>query len=114
VRCDVLAERLPALVDEPDALDPDQALHLGRCLRCQADLAQYRRLRRTMGALAASRVAVPPDLATEVLVGLDDLLDRRARHRVAGRRAAYLGGLAAATAAGVGGVLVLATRRRPA
>jgi hypothetical protein len=33
---------------------------------------------------------------------------------VAGRRAAYLGGLAAATAAGVGGVLVLATRRRPA
>jgi hypothetical protein len=114
VRCDVLAERLPSVVDEPDALDAEQADHLGRCLRCQADLAQYRRLRRTMGTLAADRVVVPAGLAAEVLVGLDEHLDRRARHRVAGRRAAYLGGLAAATAAGVGGVLVLATRRRSA
>ena len=40
--------------------------------------------------------------------------ERRERHRIAGRRAASLVGLAAATAAGVGGVLVLATRRRSA
>ena len=114
MRCDVLAERLPALVDEPGTLDDAQAHHLGRCLRCQADLAQYRRLRRAMGSMAGELVVVPPGLATELLVGIDDALERQARQRVAGRRAAYLGGLAAATAAGVGGVLVLATRRRTA
>jgi hypothetical protein len=114
VRCDVLAERLPAVVDDPDALDDDQARHLGRCLRCQADLAQYRRLRRTMGTMVGDLSALPAGVVTDVLADLDEALERRARHRVAGRRAAYIGGLAAATAAGVGGVLVLATRRRPA
>jgi predicted anti-sigma-YlaC factor YlaD len=114
VRCDLVAELLPAAVDDPDALEPDQAEHLGRCLRCQADLAQHRRLRRTLRSFASERAPVPDDLVTELLVGLDEARDRRARQRVAGRRAAYLGGLAAATAAGVGGVLVLATRRRPA
>ena len=44
-----------------------------------------------------------PGLLTDVLAGLDEAGDRRARQRTAGRRAAYLGGLAAATAAGVGG-----------
>ena len=114
MRCDVLAERFPAVLDDPTVLEPAQADHVGRCLRCQAELAQYRRLRRTMAAMATDRVVVPSGLATDVIVGLDEVLLRRARHRTAGRRAAYLGGLAAATAAGVGGVLVIATRRRPA
>ncbi len=113
MRCEAVAERLPAAVDEPGALDADQAEHVGQCLRCQAELAQYRRLRRTMAAMATESVPVPADL-TDVLVGLDDALARRARQRTVGKRAAYLGGLAAATAAGVGGVLVLTTRRRPA
>jgi hypothetical protein len=114
VRCELVAERLPAAVDEPGALDAEQAEHVGQCLRCQAELAQYRRLRRTMAAMAADGHHLPADLATDVLVGLDDALARRARQRTVGKRAAYLGGLAAATAAGVGGVLVLTTRRRPA
>jgi len=114
VRCEVLAEHLPAAADEPGALDAEQVEHLGRCLRCQADVATYRRLRRTLRGFASEHEPVPPDLVTEVLLGLDEVRERRTRQRVAGRRAAYLGGLAAATAAGVGGVLVLATRRRPA
>jgi hypothetical protein len=114
VRCDQLADRLPALLDDPGALDRDEARHVGRCLRCQADLAQYRRLRRALRAIGHQAVPVPAGLGTDVLVGLDDALDRRERHRATGRRAAYLGGLAAATAAGVGSVLVLATRRRTA
>ena len=113
MRCELVAERLPAAVDEPGALDAEQAEHVAQCLRCQAELAQYRRLRRTMGAMATGARPVPDDL-TDVLVGLDDALARRARQRSVGKRAAYLGGLAAATAAGVGGVLVLTTRRRPA
>ena len=114
MRCDAVAERLPAALEDPAALDPGEAEHVGTCLRCQAHLAQYRRLRRTMAAMATEAPLVPSGLATDLIVGLDEALMRRARHRSAGKRAAYLGGLAAATAAGVGGVLVLATRRRPA
>jgi hypothetical protein len=109
-----VAERLSGLLDDPAALDAAEAEHVGQCLRCQADLAQYRRLRRTMVAMGAQERPVPAGLATDVLLGLDEALARRARSRSAGRRAAVVGGLAAATAAGVGGVLVLATRRRPA
>jgi hypothetical protein len=114
VRCDALAERLAGVLDDPSVLDEAEHDHVGHCLRCQAELAQYKRLRRTMAAMAADGVPVPAALATELLVGLDEAVARRAQLRTAGKRAAYLGGLAAATAAGVGGVLVLATRRRPA
>jgi hypothetical protein len=115
VRCEAVAERLPAAIDDVGALDAEQADHVGQCLRCQAELAQYRRLRRTLAAMATDARRVPDDLATDVLVGLDDALARRARHRTVAKQAAYLGGLAAAaTAAGVGGVLVLTARRRTA
>jgi hypothetical protein len=115
VRCEAVSELLlPAVVDDPGALDAAQADHVGQCLRCQAELAQYRRLRRTMAAMATEAHRFPGDLATDVLVGIDDALARRARHRTVAKQAVCLGGLAAATAAGVGGVLVLTTRRRPA
>jgi len=114
VRCELVAEHLPAVLDDPAVLDADQAEHVGSCLRCQSDLARYRRLRRTMATMVHETVHLPPGLVTDLIVDLDDSLMRRARHRSTGKRAAYLGGLAAATAAGVGGALVLATRRRPA
>ena len=113
MRCEAVAERLPAAVDEPGALDAEQAEHVEQCLRCQAELAQYRRLRRTM-ARHGHRVGPRAGRSHRRARGLDDALARRARQRTVGKRAAYLGGLAAATAAGVGGVLVLTTRRRPA
>ncbi len=114
MRCEDLAARLPSLAEGPGSLEPDELHHVERCLRCQADIARYRRLRRAMVAMGAERLAVPPDLAAQVIAGLDEAGPGRPRHRSTGRRAAYLGGLAAATAAGVGGVLVLANRRRPA
>ncbi|HEY6532209.1 MAG TPA: hypothetical protein VIY72_07890 [Acidimicrobiales bacterium] len=114
MRCEALADRLAGAVDDPRVLEPDQARHVAECLRCQADLAQYRRLRRVMAAMRTERLSVPAELAVEALGRLDEALGRRSRHRRTGRRAACLGGLAAVTAAGVGGVVVLASRRRPA
>ena len=130
-RCRDVADLLPARIDDPAALsvlgDGVGERHLGTCLRCQADLARYRRLRRmmrTMGGDGFGPVPRPnpgsdPELALamaieSVEIALEQAIGRRDRIRVAGRRTALLGGLAAATAAGVGGVLVLATRRRSA
>ena len=125
--CREVAAVLPALIDEPEVLEGlgggAGEQHLRECLRCQAELARYRRLRRTMRGL--SDVGNLTDLgprspqATAVVIGtlevaLDESIGRPDRILKPMRKTALLGGIAAATAAGVGGVLVLATRRRSA
>jgi hypothetical protein len=108
VRCDHLADRLPAAAEGTVALEPDERAHVERCLRCQADAAQYRRLLRALRQLRSEPVAVPAGL-------LDDLraaLDHPGRRAGRARRAAYLGGIAAATAATAAGAIVLARSRR--
>ncbi len=112
--CDRLGELMPDLVDSPELLSTDDAEHVAECLRCQADLARFRRLRRALASLRDLPLPADPEILDQLLEGLDSAVERRERHRIAGRRAVSIVGLAAATAAGVGGVLVLATRRRSA
>jgi hypothetical protein len=112
--CDRLAELMPDLLDDPGLLAEADSAHIAQCLRCQAEMARFRRLRRILASLRLQQVPAEPDLVDDLLGGLDLAAERRERHRIAGRRAASIVGLAAATAAGVGGVLVLATRRRSA
>ena len=112
--CDRLAELMPDLVDDPQLLSGTDAEHVAECLRCQADFARFRRLRRTLASLRDLPVPADPQILDGVLEGLDSEAERRERHRIAGRRAVSIVGIAAATAAGVGGALVLATRRRSA
>jgi anti-sigma factor RsiW len=92
--------------DHEAVLSAPARLHVAQCLRCQAEMANYRRLRRSLRALADSPVAVDPALEHDILLALDDHDDRLSR-RVPGYAAATLGGLAAAA-----GVIVLATRQR--
>ncbi|MDG2028627.1 MAG: hypothetical protein P8J50_16085 [Acidimicrobiales bacterium] len=82
--------------------------HVAECLRCQAELANFRRLRRSMRALASAPALVDVTLEHEILVALDDA-DGRSARRVPGyaAAAAAVGGLAAAA-----GVIALATRGR--
>ncbi len=125
--CREVAAVLPALIDEPEALEGlgggTGEQHLRECLRCQAEVARYRRLRRAMrglsevGNLTDSGPGSPraTAVAIETLeLALDEAIGRRERILKPMRKTALLGGIAAATAAGVGGVLVLATRRRSA
>ena len=80
--------------------------HVSACLRCQAELANFRRLRRSMRALADSPVPVDPSLEHEILLAIDDA-EGRSTLRTTGYAAAAVGGLAAAA-----GVIALATRGR--
>ena len=104
IRCADLADELAAC-DEL-LLSSDGRAHVGECLRCQAELANYRRLRRSMRSLATRSVDVDPTLEHEILLALDDAEGRSTR-RVQGYAAAAVGGLAAAA-----GVIALATRGR--
>lgn len=93
---------------------PDDArAHVEACLRCQADLAQYRRLLRTLRSLRTEVLAPAPGLLPEILATIEEAGERHAvRAALGGRRAAYIGGIAAATAAGAAGAIVLASRNR--
>lgn len=112
--CERLADLMADLRDDPELLSVSDAGHVAQCLRCQAERARYRRLDRALADLRTLPVEADPTLVEEILGRLDSATERRARQRMAGRRAASIVGFAAATAAGVGGVLVLATRRRSA
>ncbi len=88
-------------------------LHVEHCLRCQAEVVQYRRVLRALRAMRTDVLAPAPGLLPEVLAALEEAGERRAlRSLLNGRRVAYVGGIAAATAAGLGGALVLANRGR--
>ena len=113
MRCDELTDDLAAAADGSVVLDGEQRHHVERCLRCQAELVQHRKVLRAMRALRTEVLEPAPGFLAEVLANLEEAGERRAiRSMITGRRAAYLGGLAAATAAGAAGAVVFANRAR--
>lgn len=114
MRCEAIAERLPGVDDGSAVLDRHERTHVERCLRCQAELAQYRRLLKAMQLLRDDLAPAPPGLLGDVLTTLETVGERSAiRGALSGRRAAYIGGIAAAaTAAGAGAAVVLVARGR--
>jgi anti-sigma factor RsiW len=116
MRCDEVTTMLPALVDG-DAVDIDVERHVQSCLRCQAELARYRRLLRTLSMLRSRYVEPTPGLLSDTLAVITDATEAGARRTLlSGRRLAYAGaitGTAAATAV-TAAVLIARSRRRSA
>jgi hypothetical protein len=113
MRCDQVAEVLSAAAERNALLPAEERQHVEHCLRCQAELVQYRKLLRALRALRTEVLEPAPGLLPEILAGLQEEAERHSiRSILSGRRVAYIGGLAAATAAGVGGALVIASRRK--
>ena len=112
MRCDEVAELLSDVPTGSLALDAAAAgATSSRCLRCQAELVQYRKLLRALHALRTEVLEPAPGLLSDILASLEEAGERRAvRSMLTGRRAAYVGGIAAATAAGAAGAIVIATR----
>jgi hypothetical protein len=112
VSCAVVAAELPGIVDGGEVADLELRRHVESCLRCQAELAQYRKVLRTLHVLRTELLEPSPGLLPDILVALEAAGERGAmKYLLTGRRAAYLGGIAAATAAGAAGAIVLASRR---
>lgn len=112
MRCDQLGPSLAGVADGSVVLPADARAHVERCLRCQAELVQYRRALRALRALRSEVLEPAPGLVPDVLAALQEAGERRAvRSLLDRRRVAYTGGLAAVAAATAGAV-VLATRSR--
>lgn len=111
--CETASLQLAGAADGEGHLDPDVDRHVEACLRCQAELVQYRKLLRALTTLRGQRLFVDDGLLDDVLEALRPDAEVHRIHRIGqrGRRAAYLAGAAAAaTAAGAAGALVIASR----
>jgi len=97
---------------EDHDVDPGAAEHVGSCLRCQAEVASYQRVMRTMRLMRGQQIEVPAGQIAAVVAVLGAAAEQHSASWAA--RAAYVGGITVATAAaGVAGVMVWVNRRRP-
>ncbi|MDQ6840156.1 MAG: hypothetical protein M3137_17950 [Actinomycetota bacterium] len=112
--CVVSSEWLPALAAGDVEPCPRIERHVTTCLRCQADLARYRRLRRTLRGWSEVGVEPGPEVLPAILASLERAgTRRRSVPAVTGRRTVYAGGMAVATAGAAAGVIVWVSRHRP-
>lgn len=118
MRCEEVALLLPEAIDgiEPVAVPVQD--HVESCLRCQAELARYRRMLRGLQLLRTQFLEPAPGLLTQTLAAIEEASERHAVHSIlTGRRIAYAGAIAGAVAAAGGtaaAVLVHRARRRAA
>ena len=113
MQCDEIAQLLPGILDGGEVADRRVQRHVESCLRCQAELVQYRKLLKALHLLRTEVLEPAPGLLTEILAGLEAAGERRAvRNLLNGRNAAYAGGTAAALAAAGAAAAILLARRR--
>ena len=109
VRCDDVSILLAGAVDGTSTLTPAAQAHFETCLRCQAEMVQYRKLLRVMKTMRGELLNPGEDLLTDVLELVRPPATVHRLHR-ADRRRAYIGGIAAAATAGAAGAIVFASK----
>ena len=111
MRCEELAEMVSGSIDGAEIDDWRGRRHVETCLRCQAELARYRKLVRTLRALRTEVFDPGPGFVADILASLEDAGERHLlRSLLSGHRVVYVGGLVAT--AGAAGALVIASRTR--
>ena len=116
MRCDEVVIVIPELVDVGATTNMAVERHLQSCLRCQAELARYRRLLRMLAMLRTRYVEPNPGLLGDTLAALADVTEQGARRTLlSGRTLAYAGAIGGATvAAGATAAVLIARSRRRA
>ena len=114
--CDEVTALLPGMVDGDDEVDDDAVRHIETCLRCQAELARYRRLLRTLSMLRTRYAEPTPGLLGETLAVITEAAEHSARRTLlSGRRIAYAGAIGgSALAAGATAAVLIARSRKRA
>ena len=114
MQCDDIARQLPAAVDAGAAVTPDVQHHIDSCLRCQAELARYRKMLRGLHLLRTRYLEPAPGLLAQTLAAIEVAGEREARRAILnGRRLAYAGAIGgAAVAAGTAATVMIVHRAR--
>ncbi|MDH3681467.1 MAG: hypothetical protein OEV40_16135 [Acidimicrobiia bacterium] len=109
MQCETVSLQLADIADGLTQLPLESERHVESCLRCQAELAQYRKLLRALSALRGQLLVPDESLLDDILDALRPPAPVHRLHR-RNRRAAYIGGIAAAATAGAAGAIVIASR----
>jgi anti-sigma factor RsiW len=114
VRCDDVALLLPEAVDGDTPVALPVQRHVESCLRCQAELARYRRMLRGLQFLRTQYLEPAPGVLSQTLVAIGEASERQAiRSLLTGKRLAYVGAVGGAlAAAGATTAAVLVARGR--
>ncbi len=116
MRCEEVALVLPATVDGEAPVALTVQRHVESCLRCQAELARYRRMLRSLQLLRTQYLEPAPGVLSQTLAAIGEASEQRAiRSVLSGKRLAYvgaIGGAVAAAGATTAAVLVARARRR--
>jgi anti-sigma factor RsiW len=116
MQCDDVARILPEAVDGGAAVELSVQRHIDSCLRCQAELARYRKMLRGLHLLRTRYLEPAPGLLAQTLAAIEVAGEREARRAILnGRRIAYasaIGGAAVAAGAAATVVIVHRSRRR--
>ncbi len=114
MRCDEVARILPEAVDSGAAVELSVQRHIETCLRCQAELARYRKMLRGLQLLRTRYLEPAPGLLAQTLAALEEAGEREARRAIlSGRRLAYVGAIGgAAVAAGTAATVMIVHRSR--
>ncbi len=116
MQCDDVAKLLPAAVEHGAAVEISVQRHIESCLRCQAELARYRRMLRGLQLLRTRYLEPSPGLLAQTLAAIEEAGERQAVHSIlSGRRLAYvgaIGGAAFAATAATAAMIVHRSRRR--
>ncbi len=114
MRCDDVALLLPEAFGAGAAVELSVQRHIETCLRCQAELARYRKMLRGLQLLRSRYLEPAPGLLAQTLAAIGEAGERQAvRSLLSGRRLAYVGAIGgAAVAAGAAATAVLVHRSR--
>ena len=116
MRFEDVAELLPGIVDGTVTVDDRTREFIESDLRCQAELARYRKLLRTLEQLRTRYFEPSPGLLAATLTALAEEGERRVVHSIiTGKRLAVAGAAIAAiagmAAAGAATAAIIARRR---
>jgi len=114
-QCEEIAALLPQVVDSDEPIDLPVRRHVESCLRCQAELARYRRMLRGLQLLRTQYLEPAPGLLAATLATITAAGERRAVTSVLTRRRLAPAGAVAGAVAAAGTTtvaLVVARARR--
>lgn len=114
MRCDDVALLLPEAVDGDAPVALPVQRHVDSCLRCQAEVARYRRMLRGLHLLRTQYLEPAPGVLSQTLAAIGEASERRAiRSLLTGKRLTYVGAVGGAlAAAGATTAAVLVARAR--